>query len=597
MRRRPRTETLAAAGIGIAAFLLYAVTAAPSLGFTDAGELAAVCTTLGVAHPTGYPLLTLLGHAWTALPLAARPIVELNLLAAAVAALSAAVYFALAKSLLARLSNANPTSALLPAGLAGATWATARTFWQQGVGFEVYALQLVVLAAAPAALLAGRFGLLGIVSGVGLANHATTVLLFPAMVLLLAMRARRGGGRDVLRGVARMLPGIVLGLSLYLYLPWRSAGWWPFDGPPVFDWGGTGRSFEAFLRHLRGGAFGPLLTLEDAAKRLGTLAALLPWQLGVAGILVGVLGARVAWRRDREVFWLLLTLLCTGATWVMVFGAPDVEVYCLTALVAAMGFFAAGLAGLRQLRWGRPLLVLALALPAVNLWVNTAACDRSNDHLVEDYTRNVVAPLESDTIVFSAEWDEWCSAFWYLQQVEGLRQDVVLVEAKLLLQSWYVDSLLRRHPEVTAPVERPLRALHARLLAFERGAGVPPASVRAAFVTACNALIDHWVARGRAVYVTADIVQEQPRIAASYVKAPRGLAFRLLRDRDPRPEPFVDFRLARLLASPIRPDDRLHARLCAKLAYMIDMSARYAAALGRPGRARALRALAARIPR
>ncbi|MCX7929820.1 MAG: DUF2723 domain-containing protein, partial [Chlorobi bacterium] len=41
--------------------VLFGATAAPDLYYTDCGELAGACATLGVAHPTGYPLLTLLG--------------------------------------------------------------------------------------------------------------------------------------------------------------------------------------------------------------------------------------------------------------------------------------------------------------------------------------------------------------------------------------------------------------------------------------------------------------------------------------------------------------------------------------------------------
>ena len=42
-------------------FLLYLRTAAPHVTFIDSGELAAVASSLGVAHPTGYPLFTLIG--------------------------------------------------------------------------------------------------------------------------------------------------------------------------------------------------------------------------------------------------------------------------------------------------------------------------------------------------------------------------------------------------------------------------------------------------------------------------------------------------------------------------------------------------------
>jgi hypothetical protein len=51
-------------------------------GFIDRGELAAVATTLGIAHPTGYPTLTLLGHFAVRLFPFARPVVVLNVLSA-----------------------------------------------------------------------------------------------------------------------------------------------------------------------------------------------------------------------------------------------------------------------------------------------------------------------------------------------------------------------------------------------------------------------------------------------------------------------------------------------------------------------------------
>ena len=48
--------------------VLYIGTLARSVTFVDSGELAAVCHTLGIAHPPGYPLYTMLGRLGTLLP-------------------------------------------------------------------------------------------------------------------------------------------------------------------------------------------------------------------------------------------------------------------------------------------------------------------------------------------------------------------------------------------------------------------------------------------------------------------------------------------------------------------------------------------------
>src|SRR3989339_1682536 len=63
-------------------FIIYLFTLAPSVIQIDSGELAAVQKTLGIAHPTGYPLFTLLGYLFTLLPLPFNDIYKLNLLAA-----------------------------------------------------------------------------------------------------------------------------------------------------------------------------------------------------------------------------------------------------------------------------------------------------------------------------------------------------------------------------------------------------------------------------------------------------------------------------------------------------------------------------------
>ena len=53
--------------IGAAALLLYGATAAPGIVelFDDSLEFQLVAPTFAIAHPTGYPLYTLLGGLWS----------------------------------------------------------------------------------------------------------------------------------------------------------------------------------------------------------------------------------------------------------------------------------------------------------------------------------------------------------------------------------------------------------------------------------------------------------------------------------------------------------------------------------------------------
>ena len=57
-----------AIGTGLLALFLYLVTLAPSVTGEDSGELIGAAYSLGVPHPPGYPVWTLLAHAFTWIP-------------------------------------------------------------------------------------------------------------------------------------------------------------------------------------------------------------------------------------------------------------------------------------------------------------------------------------------------------------------------------------------------------------------------------------------------------------------------------------------------------------------------------------------------
>ncbi len=78
-----------AAIVAVAAFVVYMQTLAPSADFIDAGELATVCATLGIAHPTGYPLFALVGWVFAHLPIPGSIIFRLNIMAAFFTAMGA----------------------------------------------------------------------------------------------------------------------------------------------------------------------------------------------------------------------------------------------------------------------------------------------------------------------------------------------------------------------------------------------------------------------------------------------------------------------------------------------------------------------------
>src|SRR5690606_901583 len=56
-------------GLGLAAFVLYVLSAPPGFYWLDSAELSAAAVRLGVAHPTGFPLYCILARAAALIPL------------------------------------------------------------------------------------------------------------------------------------------------------------------------------------------------------------------------------------------------------------------------------------------------------------------------------------------------------------------------------------------------------------------------------------------------------------------------------------------------------------------------------------------------
>jgi len=147
-------------------FIVYLTTLAPTVWFIDSGELSAVASTLGIAHPTGYPLFTLIGHLFTLLPISSSQVYNLNLMSAFFCSLSIFMFAYLMKFLLdwhlmqsvtekgkktQQVKSAEKYSApsqIVVYGIiifSSLLLAFSRTFWDSANAVEVYPIHVFLL--------------------------------------------------------------------------------------------------------------------------------------------------------------------------------------------------------------------------------------------------------------------------------------------------------------------------------------------------------------------------------------------------------------------------------------------------------------------
>ena len=184
--------------------------------------------------------------------------------------------------------------------------------------------------------------------------------------------------------------------------------------------------------------------------------SILPYLLGLAG---------AAWQatRDRQCFWSLLVLFS-----IMGFGLsfylnmPDPQPrerhYVFGGMFAAfalwMGLAWTGVVEFARRRLPNPrgwipvaIAVLTLALPAGIAARHYHIQDRTGDYIAYDYAYNILQSCDENSLLFT-NGDNDTFPLWFLQEVEGVRRDVRIINLSLLNTNWYIKQLRDRQPAV-----------------------------------------------------------------------------------------------------------------------------------------------------
>ena len=439
--RRLNSDRLITICVFGAALALYLATMAPSVAtlFDDSLEFQLITYLPGIAHPTGYPLYTLLGWLFTRLPLG-DVAYRVNLLSAVCAALSVTLMYRVG------LACAGGGAHGRVAALTGAAaLAVSPVFWSQATIAEVYALHALLVASLLWLLLSGepqppigvgRLTAVALVFGLGLAHHRTIVLLAPGVLGYLWWAARRAGlsiagGRNWLRaGLAVLLP-----LTLYAYLPLRGE---------VGSLDGSYRNTLAgFLEHVSGAGYGSSFVLGDpfgVQRDAGFYLTLFGQQFGPIGLLMGLLGMLVLLRRGGPG---LLTGLGFVACLVfnLVYRVADIEVFFIPCFVIWTVWIAAGCGRLLVALRGEPdrpnrtrqllgtvIVAMLVAQAGIIAWHNYPMMDRSQAWAVHDYGMDIMQqPLEQGAAIVGVQGE--ITLVRYFQISRGLRPDLLPVAA------------------------------------------------------------------------------------------------------------------------------------------------------------------------
>ncbi|HLY65973.1 MAG TPA: DUF2723 domain-containing protein, partial [Chloroflexota bacterium] len=432
-------DAVIGAGLLLLAAALYLKTAAPGVYSFDAAEFTIAAATWGIPHASGYPLFVLLGRLFIQVLPLGDAAYRMVVMTALFAALSVAVLYALLRQLqVSRVASA----------AAAAAFAVSYYQWSTAVVTKEHSLHDLLLIMVLWLLVrwqrsAGFRWLLAatVIYGLSLTNHLAAALYAPALLAFVIWQGRRTGTLGVGQWLALTAGGAV-SLLPYLYLPLAYLGQPALNIAGHFDRNGA---FHAENLATWQGFIWMLSSRQFAGSILGSSLSSLPlqvWELarwwwgnffGV-GVVLGIVGLKTFYSRNRAFFCLALAVAALHAAFFVTYAVPDrysmfTPVYLLWTIPLAFGLDWAlvSLPANGARRWIAGLMVVGIL---GGLAANYRLLDLSHDERPRDWALSLLSRVPPNSIVL-ARW-AFSGPLRYEQLLGGLRPDVQVIDVFLI---------------------------------------------------------------------------------------------------------------------------------------------------------------------
>jgi hypothetical protein len=436
--------------------ILYWFSGPTALPEADAGEFAAIAVAGGIAHPPGYPLLSILLQEFALLRHWLGLVPALSLMSIICNCLAAGL---VAKTLYALFRNriaAITTSYLIFLSV---------NIWRSGTTFEPFALN--ILQASIIIYIVYRlstvpfwnrekkilFLLLGVTYGTGVCNHHSLVLTLPLAIAALVNNHTR-----LFRSFFLAACGIIIGLAplLYFFIP-------QISGTP--QWGDWSNPWQRLPIHLFRFEYGTLNLYSNAQgnwlqgplaflRTLPFCLSIVPFFLAVGGGVLYILSSFKNCKTGMvplKIYWfgVVGALVLSGLFFPALFRLDYSDAskiiaarfYSLPTIFLAFPLFYGLIFVFKRIHSPAIQAFLAVALiglHAVNQWPDA---ERRHQTFFENHIRNIITTAETNAIVIGGSDQDYMIGLC-ARHVFGAH-DLSFVYLNLYDFAWYQTALTR----------------------------------------------------------------------------------------------------------------------------------------------------------
>lgn len=571
-------------------FMIYLLTLAPSVIQIDSGELAAVQKTLGIAHPTGYPLFTIIGFLFLKIPMPFTDIFKSNLLAAIWCSLGVYMFIKSSQLILSNIKKQktdkkiksnepinNPEALIIiPSVLGGLFLAFGKTYWAQSTSVEVYSLQaflfnLIIFAALKAYFREGKniFWIFTALSlTLGFANHMTTLLILPFIAVLFFKKEKFNSAalKKILIMLAVFFPLLA---AFYAYLPIRAS----FN--PQINWGNV-INFENFWRHFTGKQYSVWLfsSIGSAEKQLTHFVKNLPMEFTYIGLVIVITGVFASFKYSKIIFYGMLVAFLSTVLYSINYDIVDIDSYFLLAYISSCFFAVMGFRKFVDWFSSKRISYMSIFILTVPVLaegtIYFSQVSQSGINTFEDYTKAVLNFSEKNSVIFTYQWDYFVSPSYYFQYAENYRKDVAVIDKELLRRSWYYNQMNRNYPSVIKNIQPEINSFLESLKPFEHDENFDPNIIEKNF----RKMMTNLVAQNceeKNFYIGLELFQNEMQkgefsLPDGYQVIPDLLMFKVVRGNEYVPAKDPDFKIRMPVNGNVYTDN-IRNFVCTMLAY------------------------------